>query len=598
MSDLKCKVDHFCCTLLQNSQYSTMDSSGESDNDRPVRKARKFRQVSTKDKMTIFFAVRGAMVNGKMKRGILQKLSIQLGFERTTISRQWAGMRKKLAHLLNNQDEDDHMGIIHTSYDILFGIKHSDRRKGKFKHDREELKAAALAIHQDRRPSLRHLSAQMGVPLTTLYYLLKGRKAPTYQNGETIFLRHSSKLKPTLTDENKLTRFLFAISRIKEQGTSLRGPMKFDGQYNRVHIDEKWFWMSKDGRKYILVEGEQPPDRRVRHKKYMDKVMFLCAIARPRWDPHARKMWDGKLGMWPIGYYGKAMRTSVNRPAGTRVWKSTSMDYATFRMMIIDDLIPAIQAKWPSGEWSDPNFKIFIQQDNAGAHPSTDDASIQATIKELEAIGNFTPGKISFEAQPPNSPDSNICDLGLFNAVQSAYYMSAPRNDMEIITMVTQAFDEFPVNKVNRIFVTLMSIYNSIIEHYGDNFFKIPHMNKDKMEREGTLPRELPLSAEAIRIVQNFHNGNQGDDDALLTDSDVEWDEADFRSVFRQARRSDHGDSSDASTMSSYSLNSRDRAVYDRIEAEMKDNGGSDYDSDAMSVAFDRAEAELETGLI
>ena len=75
------------------------------------------------------------------------------------------------------------------------------------------MKAAVLAIEQDKRPTLRHLSAAIEVSLSPLlYYLLKGRKPPAVQaNGETIFIRHSSsRLKPTLKEENKVHRFLFA----------------------------------------------------------------------------------------------------------------------------------------------------------------------------------------------------------------------------------------------------------------------------------------------------------------------------------------------------------------------------------------------------
>ena len=39
--------------------------------------------------------------------------------------------------------------------------------------------------------------------------------------------------------------------------------------------------------------------------------MFLCAQARPRWDNNANQMWDGKIGIWPIGEYVPAARTSV-----------------------------------------------------------------------------------------------------------------------------------------------------------------------------------------------------------------------------------------------------------------------------------------------
>jgi hypothetical protein len=205
------------------------------------------------------------------------------------------------------------------------------------------------------------------------------------------------------------------------------------------------------------------------------------------------------------------------------------MDFGRFRIMIIDDVIPAIQALWPAGEWNDPNYKIIVQQDGADAHPkSWSDPVIQSTLRELEDNGNFCPGKISFESEPPTSPDTNICDLGLFNAVQSAYYMTCPRNSMEIIECAMRTWDEYPWQKIERIWVTLQqSVYNMIIEHYGCNQFKLPHLNKYRMEREGTLPRELPLSEEAINIVELYNNSRNGIDP--LTDSEVEIsdDEAD-----------------------------------------------------------------------
>ena len=31
-----------------------------------------------------------------------------------------------------------------------------------------------------------------------------------------------------------------------------------------------------------------------KHKSHIERVMFLCAVARPRYDNHARHVWDGK----------------------------------------------------------------------------------------------------------------------------------------------------------------------------------------------------------------------------------------------------------------------------------------------------------------
>jgi hypothetical protein len=82
-------------------------------------------------------------------------------------------------------------------------------------------------------------------------------------------------------------------------------------------------------------------------------------------------MWDGKIGMWPVGDYSKAQRISVNRPAGARVWHNANMDFARFRMMIIDDVIPAIQALWLAGEWDDPNRMEVVPTQKAGVTQSS-----------------------------------------------------------------------------------------------------------------------------------------------------------------------------------------------------------------------------------
>ena len=91
-------------------------------------------------------------------------------------------------------------------------------------------------------------------------------------------------------------------------------------------MNEKWFWISRDDENYLLVVGEEPPVGKVQHKKYMTKVMFLCAQARPQWTYETREWWGSKIGMWLIGYYGAAQRPSVNRTAGTHVWVNELLD--------------------------------------------------------------------------------------------------------------------------------------------------------------------------------------------------------------------------------------------------------------------------------
>ena len=105
--------------------------------------------------------------------------------------------------------------------------------------------------------------------------------------------------------------------------------IRFKDMFDRVDIDEKWFYQTRDGTQYIMTSGEfdeegdeenEPePHRTISHKNHITKVMFLCAQARPRWDTRANAQWDGKIGLWPIGEMEPAQRTSIHRPGGTMV---------------------------------------------------------------------------------------------------------------------------------------------------------------------------------------------------------------------------------------------------------------------------------------
>jgi hypothetical protein len=220
--------------------------------------------------------------------------------------------------------------------------------------------------------------------------------------------------------------------------------------------------------------------------------MFLCAQASPHHVASTNSHWDGKIGIWPVGEWKPAQRSSANRPAGTLVWHKHTVDNHKYRELMVDNVLPAIMAKWPEAEFNNPSFRIGIQQDGAKAHINPEE---ELWGLALDATGML--GKIYLYTQPANSPDTNLNDLGFFAALQAMYYRSAPRNAGEIITMVENAFEEFESNKINRIWITYMSCLNEIIDNDGGNDYKIPHMNKRKLEREDRLPRVLSVSENA-----------------------------------------------------------------------------------------------------
>jgi hypothetical protein len=292
--------------------------------------------------------------------------------------------------------------------------------------------------------------------------------------------RHSSPLKPYLTDAHKTARLSYCLAKIDKSGSGLA---RFKNHYDEVHVDEKWFWITKDGKHYILAEGEEIPKRKITHKGYITKVMFLSAQARPRMMAGG-EYFDGKIGIWPIGEIIPAKRRSANRPKGAPTWENHSVDRKKYRQMMIDCVLPAILEKFPTAYLDRHGVKI--QQDGAKSHILPDD---QEWLEAVEETGC----NITLVTQPAQSPDLNINDLAFFASIMSLQRKGCCKDALELIGVVNKAYDDYPSNKINRMWLTMQSVMNEIIKDNGGNDYNLPHMNKEKLEREGRLPLVLTV---------------------------------------------------------------------------------------------------------
>ena len=163
---------------------------------------------------------------------------------------------------------------------------------------------------------------------------------------------------------------------------------------------------------------------------------------------------------------------------------------------IVNKVIPAAIAKWPRDRASRTQ-RILIQQDNPNTHGLHDNPTWLAA-KDSDARFKF-----SIKRQPPNSPDTNILDLGFFRSLQSLQWSLPPAQDIDgLVAQVNNAWSLYDPKKLNRIFLTHQMVCQCILEtEDGDNDFPLPHVNKDQMEREGKLPTNLPVSARALSVI-------------------------------------------------------------------------------------------------
>ncbi|XP_042003778.1 uncharacterized protein LOC121752748 [Salvia splendens] len=279
------------------------------------------------------------------------------------------------------------------------------------------------------RSSLRKMAVKLNVSKSTLgQWVKQGKLRP-----------HTNAIKPALTNMNKIARARWSLSQLQPQIT--QGGVQFQSMHNVVHIDEKWFYMTKVSDRYYLLPDEDEPYRSCKSKRYITKVMFMCAVSRPQFDANGQATYDGQV----VG---------------------ASKD-------------------------------IYIQQDNATPH-------IAATDAEFQAVAKSDGFYIQLICQPPNSPDTNILDLGFFRAIQSLQHEKPCKTVDELVGNVCSSFTELSPQTLNKVFLSLQACLTEILHCRGGNGYKVPHINKDRLHRNGGLPNVLEVDEDVVRDVLHY----------------------------------------------------------------------------------------------
>ena len=388
-----------------------------------------------------------------LKRGACAEVACIFDVHQTTVRRVWERainpFKKEKAEWPNN--------FLNAQVVEANSRKHRCGRRKKW--TRSIFREAIRKADKNKRRTYRSTSNATGIPIGTIFRAKKkGWLKP-----------NTNAVKPHLDATNRDKRSRFAAEHLLSDGM-------YHDMMDEVHVDEKWFFIIELNGKFYLLPDEEEPLRQVKSKRYVMKVMFLCAIARPRWDPNKKQWWDGKIGMWPFTYKKAAERTSKNRPVGTMETKAmNSVGKKEYREMIVDKVVPAIKAQWLPAYGK----RVRIQQDGAKVHINNDDP-------DFVAVARVEGWEILIVFQPPNSPDNNINDLAFFHAIQALQWLIGAHTIEELVAAVEKAFDEYPREKINKMFITLQTVYEQILLHSGGNKFRIPHLGKDPLARRGT----------------------------------------------------------------------------------------------------------------
>lgn len=423
----------------------------------------KRKEMTDEERVEVYHALLERSNNGKLLKNSTREVSGLLDVPLQTVQNIWKRAKN-------------------TGYGEVVDVSH--RRKGKCGRKKKQidwLKVVDIPLH--RRTTIRSLAAALGMSPTVVFRSLK----------EGQLRRHSNAIKPLIKEDNKKTRVKFCLSMLNKN--ALPHQPKFVDMYNVVHIDEKWFYMTKKTQTYYLLPSEEDPLRTCQSKNYISKVMFLAAMARPRYDGEGNETFSGKIGIFPFVTLQKAQRRSCNREAGTMELKPmVSIKREDIKRFLIEKVLPRIYERWPAEDFGKT---IFIQQDNAKTHVTVNDEEFQVAALQHGL-------DIQLMCQPPNSPDLNILDLGYFRAIQALQHHVCPKTVEDLVTVVEEAYDEYPPNLVNRVFLTLQSCMIEIITIGGGNNYKIPHLKKDTLEREGLLPVQMDCDPNLVEEAMNY----------------------------------------------------------------------------------------------
>ena len=127
-------------------------------------------------------------------------------------------------------------------------------------------------------------------------------------------------------------------------------------------------------------------------------------MARPRYDTNKNTWFDDKIGIWPIGKWEPAKRSSKKRAKGTPVWENQCISLDVYREYLIQKFLPAVKEKWPRN-----NARIRLQQDGAKSHILEDDVEFKEAVQQIGL-------NLTVLTQAPNLPDTSFLDLGFFQS--------------------------------------------------------------------------------------------------------------------------------------------------------------------------------------
>ncbi|CAM9787782.1 unnamed protein product, partial [Sphacelaria rigidula] len=189
--------------------------------------------------------------------------------------------------------------------------------------------------------------------------------------------------------------------------------------------------------------------------------MVIVANARP--DPSHN--FDGKIGIWRICVLKTAARSSKRRKRGEEYEFDCTIDAEWYKTWYIDEYLPAIKLKMP---WL-RSKRVIVQQDGASPHTGKNNPEI------FNSAGMGRGWMVELVTQPAQSPDLNVNNFGFFASLKSRVWgMNASSID-ELVETIFKQYEEYDGDTLERVWQSLLRVYNQTLREIGDNDFSVEH---------------------------------------------------------------------------------------------------------------------------
>jgi hypothetical protein len=293
-----------------------------------------------------------------------------------------------------------------------------------------------------------------------------------------------SYLAPTLSVQQRIDRLKFIQKRLVWVNQHKGWRFKEEPNTVYLHSDEKWFYTEQlKTLARVLPDCGKPRKRKAQHKKHIPKLMFFSLIG-------------GRYKVCIIPFLeagAKAKRKSHKRPAGADVIKTVNVTCETYYDMWTReggglDQIRALNL--PEGT------KVVVQHDGAKPHTG------KGTEDKLNEAGKAY--NVTFVRQPAQSPDFNLNDLAFFYSLQcdTNELKGAECDLFKLKECVHEAFENYPMDKLERIHALLYEIYRLVIQHDGGNDFPMPHSHIRERQGKGEDAADPYVSVELNQYLE------------------------------------------------------------------------------------------------